>query len=192
MHTTTMTKADRAALENLWGTVGTWTADTWTHLNTTYFGGKAKYHGVTWGLTPHGKRLGHTWVDDGGAGVLGRITLHPALLDPRGNAWEMGPVLGARLAEHVLLHEMLHAYLGDRGLDASHNSQPWCDEIMRITPLLGLAAVQAEPVKPRRVDGKVVRLARDGFLSRDDLAHWPHTLMAPDYYNTEGRITVLT
>jgi hypothetical protein len=63
---------------------------------------------------------------------------------------------------------------------------------MRITPLLDLPPVQAEPVKPRRLDGRVVRLARDGFLSRDDLAHWPHTLMPADYYNTEGRITVLT
>jgi hypothetical protein len=86
---------------------------------------------------------------------------------------------------------MVHAYLADQGLDAGHNAEPWCDEIMRITPLLDLPPVQAEPVKPRRVNGKVVRLARDGFLSRDDLASWPHTIVPADYYTRDGRMLVL-
>jgi hypothetical protein len=77
IYTVAITKADCAALENLWGDAGTWAADTWTRLNATHFDGQLRYHGIVWGLTPHGGRLGHTSRTD-------RITLHPALLDPQG------------------------------------------------------------------------------------------------------------
>jgi hypothetical protein len=184
MHTTTITKADRGALENLWNSAGGWIADTWTRLNNDHFDGQAKYHGVVWGLTPHGGRLGHTYSSNG------RITLHPALLDPQSDAWDIGDQLGAKFAEHVLLHEMIHAYLGDQGLDPDHNGDPWCAEIMRITPQLGLDPIKAEPVKPRRINGKVTRRARDGFLSRDDISRWPHTIAPAGYYSRGGRIRV--
>jgi len=185
MHTTTITKADRAALENLWGTAGTWIADTWTRLNADYFDGAAKYHGVVWGLTPHGSRLGHTYVE------TGRITLHPALLNPQGNAWERGEELGALYAEHVLLHEMIHAILSDRGEDGAHNGEPWCAEIMRITPLLGFAPILAAPVTQRRVEGKVTRIPKDGHLDRDTISRWPHTIAPKGTYSRAGRLQVL-
>jgi hypothetical protein len=31
-----------------------------------------------------------------------------------------------------------------------HNTEPWCEQITRITPQLGMAAIKAAPVKPRR------------------------------------------
>ena len=195
MHTTAITKADRAALENLWEAAGVWAADTWTAHNANHFDGQLKFHGIVFGLTPHGHNLAHTSNPDGDSIQYPRITLHPALLDPRGDAWGMNLHLGARHAEHVLLHEMVHVALFDAGIENTkdkphHNTQEWCDQIMRISTRLGLNPIKAAPVNPRRVDGKVVRLAQDGFLSRDDLAHWPHTLMPADYYNRGGRMPV--
>jgi hypothetical protein len=182
MHTTTITRPDRAALENLWGNAGTWVVDTWTRLNATHFAGKLRYHGIVWGLTPHGHAYGHT-------SPTRRITLHPALLNPRGDAWEIREQLGTLFAADVLLHEMCHVELFDAGVEnteeSHHNTQEWCDLIIRITPELGLWTVLAAPVKPRRVDGKVVRLPLDGHLSRDAIAHWPHSLRLGGYYGTD-------
>jgi hypothetical protein len=190
MHTTTMTRPDRAALENLWGDAGTWAADTWTRLNADHFGAKLRYHGIVWGLTPHGHLLGYTSNPDA------RITLHTALLNPKGNAWGIRNRLGMRYAEDVLLHEMVHAALRDAGVPTSgkqgeHNTQPWCDQIVRITPQLGLAPIKAQPVKPRRIDGRVVRRALDGHLTRDQISRWPHTIRPDGFYTPDtGRIKV--
>jgi hypothetical protein len=183
VHTTAITKADRAALENLWGDAGTWAADTWTAHNAAYFDGKLRYHGIVFGLTPHGGHLAHT-------SPTGRITLHPALLDPQSDAWLIGHKLGERHATDTLLHEMIHAALIQRGDDSGHNGWPWCNEIMRITTELGLKPIKAAPVKPRRIDGKVVRLPLDGHLSRDEISRWPHTLRRAGYYTLEGRMYV--
>ena len=122
--------------------------------------------------------------------------MHPALLDPRGDAWRISDQLGMRYAEDVLLHEMVHVTLFAAGVENDdknphHNTAQWCAEIMRITPQLGLPVIKAAPVKPRRVDGKVVRRELDGQLSRADIAHWPHSLRPVGYYNsTDTRIHV--
>jgi hypothetical protein len=147
------------------------------------------YCGIVWGLTPYGARLGHT------DRATGQITLHPALLDPRqAVVWKhiLAELLGVAYARDVLLHELVHVALkeGDRAgwayRDAAHNTDEWCAEITRITPLLGLPEIQAEPVKPRRVDGKVRRVARDGHLERAQIAAWPHPLRPPEYYVAEN------
>jgi hypothetical protein len=190
MHTTTITRPDRAALENLWGEAGTWVADTWTRLNAEHFDGSLRYHGVVWGLTPHGGRLGHP------SNPGGRITLHPALLDPRSDAWHIRDRLGMRCAEDRVLHEMIHVVLLARGIpntesEPQHNTPEWCEEIMRITLRLGLPAIKAVPVKTRRVGGKVVRRELDGHLSRDAISRWPHTIRPTGYYTPDaGRIRV--
>jgi hypothetical protein len=202
MHTTTITDTDRAALENLWGDAGTWAADTWTRLNTTHFDGKLRYHGVVFGLTPHGHALAYTWSGSR------RITLHPSLLEPHGeDPWSITEQsmiraqvndltvppdrLGAAYAADVLLHEMVHVALFEADVEAPHhNTVEWCAEIMRITPQLGLPPIKAAPVKPRRVNGKVMRLPLDGHLPRIALAGWPHSLRPVGYYTREGRIRV--
>jgi len=189
MHTTTITKADRAALENLWGDAGAWIADTWTVLNDRHFGGRLKYRGVVWGLTPHGRGYGHT-------SSAGRITLHPALLDPAGaDPWTLGDQLGGRYAAHALLHEMIHVQLIERGVahDESgghHNTTEWCAEITRITGELGWPPIRAMPVRPRRINGVVTRQAHTGFLDRADIASWPHSIAAEGSYGPAGRLAV--
>jgi hypothetical protein len=190
LHANAITDADRAALENLWGQAGTWTADTWTRLNVAHFAGQLRYHGIVFGLTPHGHRFGPTSNPDG------RITLHPALLDPRGNAWRISDKLGERYAEDVLLHEMVHVTLfaagvGNERKDPHHNTDEWCAEIVRITPTPGLPPIKAAPVEPRRVDGSVARIPLDGHLTRDQIARWPHSIRPAGWYDQAGRIPVL-
>jgi hypothetical protein len=189
VHTATITRPDRAALENLWRDAGTWAADTWTRLNAAHFGGRLRYHGIVWGLTPHGHALAHTYSS-------GRITLHPALLNPQSDdPWLLeetsGAQLGTRFAADTLLHEMVHVCLFDRDITGPHhNSTEWCDEIVRITPQLGLPEIKAAPVKPRRVNRKVMRKPLDGHLPRDDISRWPHPLRTGDYYTRDGRVRV--
>jgi hypothetical protein len=189
MHTTTITKADRAALENLWGDAGAWAADSWTRLNADHFGGRLVYHGVVWGLTPHGRGLGHTNSESM------RITLHPALLDPRDRAWGMRDRLGVRFAADVLLHEMVHVALLTVGVanderEGQHNTDEWCEQIMRITPDLSLPAIKAAPVKTRRINGGVVRQALDGHLSRSEIARWPYSIRPASYYANDQLMRV--
>ena len=134
----------RKAQRVLWGEAGEWAADRFDELNDAYFDSQLRTAGVVWGLTPHGGRLGHTHAS-------GRITLHPALLDPKADAWRNEPFLGDRFAEDVLLHEMVHVKLHAEGRDtrgsddSSHNTEPWCEEVVRLAPRLGLGEVQAAP-----------------------------------------------
>ncbi len=187
-----ISKSDRDALENLWDKAGAWAADTWADLNRHCFDGQLRYQGIVFGLTPHAGRLGHT-------SPSGRITLHSALLDPRDEetVWSL-PVamMGTGYAADVLVHEMVHAWLFQQGIqsDESHNCQPWCEQITRISPRLGLGQIRVEPVRPRRVANParetdptaaktiVVRKERDGFLSQRQLAYWPHSCRDPRWY----------
>jgi hypothetical protein len=95
-----------------------------------------------------------------------------------------------RFASDVLLHEMVHVELFVRGVvndeqHPHHNTEEWCAEITRITPALGLPEIKAAPVKPWRVDGKVMRRTLDGHLSWDAISRWPHTIRPTDYYADE-------
>jgi hypothetical protein len=119
--------------------------------------------------------------------------LHTSLLDPRGRAWLISDQLGERFAADVLVLEMVHVDLFDRGLDSGdgHNTDACCAAITRITPQLGLPGIKAAPVKPRRISGTVKRLPLDGYLTRDDISRWPHSIRQAGFYDREGRIRVL-
>ena len=174
-----LTIDDRHALEQLWADAGTWIADTWTRLNAQCFDDAVPYAGVVWGLTPHGRNLGH-------CSPTGRITLHPALLNPQSNAWGTPKAIyGERYAADVLVHEMVHALFRARSIplppdgSGEHNTAYWCAEIRRITPLLGLPSIQAARITPRRGVG---RQAKPGHLTHRQLATWPYTLRPKVYY----------
>jgi hypothetical protein len=176
--------AYREAQRILWGDAGVWAHETFCMLNAQYFADEIPHSGIVWGLTAHGRKLGHCHCD-------GRITLHPALLDPKSNAWGIEPYLGEAYARDVVLHEMIHALLFHRGVDADHNSEPWCAEIVRLAPELGLKSIKAVPVVPRRVDGVVRRQSLPGHLDRKTIATFPHPLRPKSYYrNTNGRLPV--
>jgi hypothetical protein len=100
------------------------------------------------------------------------------------------------MAEDVLLHEMLHQKIqqtlgftrDEKG--QCHNFQPWCDEINRLNPMLGLEG-KATIIKQKRVkapgqtEGKGRQTwlpSGDGTLTRKELSTWPYTLRSKDYY----------
>ena len=81
----------------------------------------------------------------------------------------------------VLLHEMVHQYLGESQQNTAHNADPWCQEIIRLTSEIWGQRIHASPANPRKVKGRSVRIqkpAADGTpsISRRDIASWPHSL----------------
>lgn len=179
-----LTAADRDALTQLWNQAGAWVADTWTRLNRELWDNEIPYRGVVFGLTPHGGHLGH-------CSGSGRITLHPALLDPHGEkVWNQSQNwYGAGCAEDVLLHEMIHALFRARGIPSSgaqgeHNTKHWCEEITRLSILLGLGEIKAQRITPRRGIG---RAAKPGYLTQQQLAMWPHSLRPEGYYEAKNQ-----
>lgn len=165
------------------GGYGVWAYDTWAEHNAAMFAGDLAPGGITWGLTPHGHSLGYyePWRN--------HITLHSSLVAPRGDAWRMGRLLGPRFASDVLLHEMVHQAIAQRGITdkESHNSEAWASEITRISALLGLDC-KAQVEKPRRIAGKVKRAPQEGYLSRGAMASWPHSVRPADYYEPEAAL----
>jgi len=170
----------------LWGAPGRWAHETFGELNARYFTDAVPHAGIVWGLTPHGGRLGHCYRGDG------RITLHPALLDPKSPAWgQRRELFGERFARDVLLHEMIHAFLNARGEVSEHNADPWCREVERLAAALGLESIRAEPVKARRINGRVVKCARDGYLTRKQLGSFPHSVRPAGYYEgSNGKMRI--
>jgi hypothetical protein len=170
------------------GKYGTWAYDTWEVFNNRYFGGELIVGGINWGLTPHGGSLGYfeLWRNS--------ITLHISLIDPEGrNPWRQGHLMGERMAGDVLVHEMMHQSIQQRGGDPSkfaHNSPLWCAEINRMIPLLGITTeLVARPIKQRRVkdwigkgNGHVAWVVNPGEMERDQLSRFPHSLRGDDYY----------
>lgn len=81
----------------------------------------------------------------------------------------------------ILLHEMVHQYLGESRQDTKHNAKPWCSEIMRITEKVWGVQIWASPSSPRKVGGASVRvqaLSPTGkeSIPRACLAGWPHSM----------------
>jgi hypothetical protein len=178
----------REAQNALWGQAGAWAYDTWHQHNAALFSGELEYAGIVWGLTPHGALLGHT-------SPSGRVTLHPSLVDPSGERPWGWPAkrFTDRLASDVLAHELIHARLfalgAPRDESGGHHNRPeWAAEIVRLSPLLLGVEIRAEPVRPRRIDGKVTRRARRGFLPRAKIAGWPYSVRSASYYERGRRL----
>ena len=166
-----------------------WAYDRWQDLNQKYFGGLLKVGPIQWGLTEHGHFLG-SYLQD-----TNKITLHTSLIQPQSSAWGSRGLLGERMAEDVILHEMIHQHIyqtlgttrDNKG--QCHNFEPWCDEINRLNPLLGLDG-KATVTKQKRVkeegakgNGRVTWVrSGDGTLTRKQLSSYPHSLRPREYY----------
>jgi hypothetical protein len=61
-----------------------------------------------------------------------------------------------------------------------------------LSPLLLGIQINAAPVKPRRINGKVTRREESGCLSQGDLARWPHSVRpsADAYYRAGAQLRV--
>lgn len=191
----------KQASEITFGQYGIWLFDTWQSHNERYFDNQLDVIPLTFGLLPHGAKLGvyHNRADDG----YDLITLHHSLLNPTGNAWQILPLLGKRFASDVLLHEMMHQAIyqqyGHNGEplntsfgSSSHNNPAWCDEINRLSPMLGLSC-KAQIIKRQRVvnpdTGKKTTLewvVQDGHLDRTQLGSFPHCVTPEAYYKGES------
>lgn len=185
----------RDAARLIYPGVGGQLYDWWETINEAHFGRQMTPPGIQFGLTPHGKNYG-AW-----RGYEHTITLHRSLLDPSGDAWDIGHLLGNRFAWDVLLHEMMHQYISTvRGISgrearrnspqggneadggSPHNCPSWVAEINRLSAELGLNCT-AHVVKQRRVNGDVKWAPPEGFdMTIGDLSTWPHSVRPQEYY----------
>jgi hypothetical protein len=161
----------------LWGEAGAFAVREFQRLNAELFARSLPPLPIVIGLTAYGHCLGLTrhrggWSD----GQRPRITLAPEIF--QGSAHMRG---GRHRVTDTLVHEMVHAKLILAGEDASHNGQPWCTEITRLSPLVLGHAILVAPVHVRRVAGKSRRVPRDGYLPRGTFARWPYSLRPPTW-----------
>lgn len=176
----------------LWGAAGEYAADESARVNREYFAGSVPPLPVVIGITAYGHCLGLT---RGRRRAIPRISL-------ASRAFNHG---GPRTVFDLILHEVLHAFLMLRGEDPAHNAAPWCAMITELTPaVITGAEILAAPVGTTRVPNparerdpqapktRVVRRARDGHLTQDQLARWPHSVRPEGYYDGQQPIPVDT
>jgi len=114
--------------EHAWGELGSNTVRMWSEFNEKYFGGKL--HPIPIIITPtlpFGKRLADCWshIQPG----RGLIRLNMPLTTGHGDYSLVAD-------NNTLLHEMVHQLPFERGEDASHKSEGWRREIMRLNKLI--------------------------------------------------------
>jgi hypothetical protein len=153
-----------------WGPLGTTTVDKWKEFNERYFDGRLRpVPLVITNTQPFGKRLAFCSYNSAYNASGRTITLnvpkdHQSLLADNG----------------VLLHEMIHQALFERGTDAAHASEGWRNEIMRLHWLITGSVIWAGRSLVKRIDGKAVRInapRSDGTASmtQGSIARWPHS-----------------
>ena len=164
----------KTAAELIYPGLGAWTYDTFARLNEIYFQNEIAIIPIQWHLTlPHGHNTGLAC-----AGALIKLGLYQ---NKDINLKDGKPCL---YGEHVILHEMLHIYLQNRGEKAEHNSIPWCREIMRISRQMGLI-INASPqrvIKVKNGNGTRCSVRVSSGITRKQLASWPHFMFD---YQTE-------
>jgi hypothetical protein len=165
----------RRAATILWGDAGTFMLDTFAELNAELFDGQLPPLPMTIAMVPYGACVGAT-APKANHGDTPQIVLPPEIFN--GSARLDG---GAAYVRDVITHEMVHARLMLDGRDPKHNGEPWCREITRLSPVVLRREIRAAPVKARRIDGRVVKAPRDGYLPRAVLARWPHSLRPADW-----------
>jgi hypothetical protein len=152
-----------------WGPLGAATVNRWREFNGRYFDDQLRpVPLVITNTLPFGKRLAFCSYDSAASGRT--ITLnvpkdHRQLLADNG----------------VLLHEMIHQALFERGTDPAHASEGWRSEIMRLHELITGSRIWAGRSITKRIDGKMVRINKpkdDGTesIKQGPIARWPHSV----------------
>lgn len=157
-----------------WGKLGQSVAEAWLAFNKRHFGGKLQPLPITIvNTSPYGHWLGLTC----GAGKRA----HLIQLTMPTDAGELVADRG------VLLHEMVHQYLLERGESPKHEHEPWCREIMRLHQAIAGKRIWAAPESIAKAaageDGKrrSIRIQKPcpetgmESIPRKDLARWPHS-----------------
>ena len=95
----------------------------------------------------------------------------------------------------ILLHEMTHTYLKQRGENAKHAGEPWCREVRRISKLMGRELWAGRTTTKR--DGKRVFRANvtgpngEASIPQEFIARWPYGagMIPPDLDETAPTTT---
>ena len=130
----------RRFLEIGWGDLGLRVASVWADYNERYFAGRLEPIPILLVSTsPYGHWLGCTYC------AHWKKRAHLIQL-----TWpSAGRVLVAD--QGVLLHEMIHQHLAERGVTPKHEAQPWCDEIMRVHEAVTGKRIWATPEIVRKL-----------------------------------------
>ncbi len=185
----------RSFLSLGWGSVGKKAFADYQYFNERFFLGQLPPTHLSFNYTSqYGAWLGQCAfgeVTSHGTRPLARISL----CRPRSNA------LPARFRGYqyslcadsaVLLHEMLHLYLFQRGEPAGHSSSGWIDGVLRMSEQLGVEVAFKPQIRRRipvvdrngicettpnkRVKRSQQRFTPAGSLSYEELMRWPHTV----------------
>lgn len=158
------------------GTLGENSVRLWRQYNMTYFEGRLKPVPVLYVPTSH---YGG-WVGLCAGSKKRRVVHHIWMMleSPLSRPWA--------LLRTVLLHEMVHQSLIERGLSADHAGLPWREVIMRLSfDHFGVQfwAGESTVVKRRNPDGKrqSVRTNRaspngEPSLTQGEIARWPDSM----------------
>lgn len=163
----------RDAAVALWGEAGAYVHDTYSRLRAELFPELPEQLPIVIGLTAYGRCLGLTrgeWTH----GL--RITIASPLF-----------AAGHGRVADVVLHEMLHAWLGVTGQPAGHDTEAWYAAVRRLSPRVLGFPVEARRGRQRRSvrvpnpragspgqPATVVRKAAvEGTVAHADVARWP-------------------
>jgi hypothetical protein len=165
----------------MFGDVGAWAYDEWNRLNETYFEGKNRPGAIHWVTSAKNQSLG--WYSSSENIIyLFKGLVRPQYITPMAK-WSLDH-LNQRLASDVLLHEMIHQAIhqsgGWRG-ESSHNNERFVKEVNRIAKLLDLK-VTARVIKTKMIDNKPTRAVEPGFLTLEELLHFPYATRPHEYY----------
>lgn len=160
-----------------WGPLGSNAVARWKEFNDRFFDGKLKpVPLVITRAQPYGARLAYCSYGLGG----GERTI--TLNIPKDH--------DSLVADNsVLLHEMIHQCLFERGEYPSHDGEPWRKEIMRLHRVLtkkDIWAGRSKTARRKRKEGRemiseVVRINEPHpetgakSLSQFDISRWPHS-----------------
>lgn len=170
----------RTAASTLWGDAGTAVHDSYARWRAELFPELPEQLPIVIGITAYGACIGLTRYRQDGA----RISIASNLF-----------AQGRRAVDDVMVHEMLHVYLGQCGENPAHNGEPWYGAVRRLSPAVlgreldvrrGVARRSVRLANPRAgEDGQpatvVRKVAVPGAVSLAEVAQWPGAFRSAGY-----------
>ena len=154
---------------NKWafGTEGKYISDMWLGINKKHFGGKLEPLPLfITNVFPYGGCIGRCF------GNYEKRLVHHI---------ELKASLNFQEKLDVLFHEMIHQLLFEESREVDHNTQDWCDEIMRLGKEIWDYDFIASPSNPRKItleDGTRFsqRIQKEGSITLKQIARFPQSL----------------
>jgi len=137
----------RAAATTLWGEAGAAVHDAYAHWRTELFPELPEQMPIVIGITAYGACVGLTRYRapsrlpivigitagvDGAEPTVFRRDSIPARISVASNVFAHG----RQEVEDVMVHEMLHVHLEQRGEDPGHDGEPWYAAVRRLSPVV--------------------------------------------------------